>query len=171
MVPTLQQLLIKIVPTKEIIHRNLIHLLGFHNRFVHDLMNSKVESIQQWFLRFLMDTENTSFFWFYTFIHSKIHYLENNQAIFVGYQESYKNNYSMNMFAMRVSMEKVILFVYSNPNIQNDGYQCRRIIPKNIQDQKQSDQWTQEDWEFLNCLKLDCMFIIISQLKQKKRKY
>lgn len=170
MVPTLQELLIRIVPTRDIIHNNLIHLLGFKNRFVQDLMNSKVESIQQWFLCFLIDTENTSFFWFYKFIHSQIQYLENNQSMFVGYQEAYRDNYSMNMFAMRVSMEKVIFFVYSNPNIERDGLRCRRILPKIIEEQKQSREWKQEDWEYLSCLKLDCMFIILSSYRQKNKK-
>lgn len=132
MVPTLQELLIRVVPTRDMIQNNLIHLLGLHNRFVKDLMHSKMESIQQWFICFLMDEENSSFFWFSEFVRHKIHLLELNQAVFVGYQEAYKKNYSMNMFAMRVSTEKVILFVYANPNQQRDGYQYRRVLPLQI---------------------------------------
>lgn len=170
MVPTLQELLVRIVPTKDIIHNNITHVLGFQNRFVKDLMYSKVESIPQWFLCFLMDRHNSSFFWFSEFIHHKIHSLEMNQSVFVGYQEAYKKNYSMNMFAMRVSMEKVILFVYANPNQERDGYQYRRVLPFHIQDQKLSREWKQEDWDYLSCLRLDCMFIILSSYQQQTKK-
>lgn len=170
MVSTLQQLLVSIVPTREIIHNNLMHLLGFNNRFLKDLISSKVEPIQQWFLSFLMDPENTSFFWFYQFIHKKINDLKINQAVFVGYQETYKEDCSMNMFAMRISAEKVIIFIYSNPHVTKEGfrYKYRRVLPTKIQEQKPSFQWTRDDWEYLSCLKLDCMFVILSTLKKNK---
>lgn len=160
-VPTLQQLLLRHVPTTDLLKRNLTHLLGERDRLVRDIRQCGVRPMPQWFMCLLLDTGNTCFFWFYTFVHDKIHRLALNQVMFVGQQEDYlRKQYSMTMFAMRVSRERVLIFVYANPDEEKNGlFYCRRP-PKRILEQRTCSSWTLEDWEYFSLLEIECIFTL-----------
>lgn len=59
----------------------------------------------------------------------------------------------MEMYAMRVSMEEVFIYIYSNPYAEKHGYMCRNeVIP-----------------EDLSSLQLDCVFAVSSAYNPKGR--
>lgn len=164
---TLQQALLSVVPTHEIFRCNLKHLLGKNNRFVEDLSRHRLQDIPQWFLCLLLDTGDTSFHWFSGFIHKKAHYLQNNRAMFVGFQERcHKKNSCMNMFAMRVSVSHIVVFVYMDPYIKKGGIYYQRYLPENIMNNL-SDRWGEDDWGCLSMMELECMFTIQSIFTSK----
>lgn len=158
----LQKMLLDIVPTEDILKCNLSHLLGMRNRFVRDMEDQPMGLMPTWFMRWLFDTGNTSFYWFRRFVLQCIHLLRLNRVVCVGHQEKYKDNCSMNIFAMRVSRDVVVIFVYSSPNIQKNGMLCYNVLPDNIMAKVQSDKWGPSDWDYCAQLKLDCMFQIQS---------
>lgn len=152
-VPTLQSLLLRIVPTAEIVENNLIHMLSpVTSRFAQEM--DQCGSIPQWLLCQLLDAGNTSYFCFHQFIHGKAHRLPLNKYVKIGHQESHdKQNCSMEMYAMRVSMKEVFIYIYSNPYVDKHGYMCRNdTIPQD-----------------LSSLRLDCVFAVSSAYKPKGR--
>lgn len=59
----------------------------------------------------------------------------------------------MEMFAMRVSMKEVVVFIYSNPYVEKNGYPNRNdLIPPD-----------------LSCLTLDCVFTLASTYNPRGR--
>jgi hypothetical protein len=156
MVLSLQQLTLRLVPTHDMIESNLGHLLGFQNRFLKDLSSHPMEPIDDYFFSTLLDYGNTSFFWMMKFVNRQIHRLPINIAMLACWQEHYKTHRSLVVFSMRTHWDKVVMFVYTINNKQKNK------IPNNLLDQKRSDRWTPEDWDFLCTLTLERLFYISS---------
>lgn len=154
MVPSLQQLALRLVPTHDLIHSNLTHLLGFENRLLKDICHRPITPIDEHFLSTMLDPGNTSFFWMMEFINRKIHHLPLNTAVFACWQEYSHNYQSMVVFAMRTHWDKVVLFVYHT--------QEKDHVPDRLFRQTRSDQWTEEDWSFLSRLRWKHQFYISS---------
>lgn len=159
-VPTLQQLLLRHVSTRHIIQRNMTHLLDFHHRLIDDMIHHPIETIPQWFLCYLFDQGETSYFWFHRFIHSQAPRIPLNMVMFACWQERYEDRFSMNVFAMRHTKDKVLIFVYGNEYYEKGGIHYAKHPPDNVFDQKLSCCWTKEDWGFLSTMRLDCIFTI-----------
>lgn len=161
MVSSLQQIILRKLPTKNIISSNLIHLLGFQNRFVSDFINHQPQPIDEYFLSAILDTGNTSFFWLQTFIHRHIHRLPLNVAMLACWQGNYTEYESLLVFAMRTDNDKVALFVYNQ--LKDDQ------ITNNIFNQKKSCKWLKEDWDFINNHLEFEKFFYISSLYQSSK--
>lgn len=157
-VPKLQEMLLGVVPMRDLIRYNLTHLLGVENRFVRDLEEGGVGPVPHWFLRVLLDTGETSFYWFRGFIRKKASWLPLNEAVFVGSQDRYKETHSLCVFAARVSGTGLVVFVYSNPMVEKYGIPCSRPLTPRITQHGLSSTWSTEDWACLSCLELDCAF-------------
>lgn len=161
MIPTLQQLAFRLVPTYDVLETNLIHQFGFQNRFVQDLLQHPIDPIHEYFLSALLDSGNTSLFWMMKFINRQIHRLPFNTIILACWQEYYRERRCLMAFAMRTHWNKVVMFVYTL------HYDDKKKMTKKIFNQKPSHQWTQEDWEFVSILHLEQLFSILSQYKHK----
>jgi len=161
MVLTLQQLLLRIVPTKQIINANMAHLLGDKNRIINDFIKHSPQPIDEYFLSVILDTGNTSLYWFQIFIHRHIHHLPLNVAMLACWQEYYTNCHSLCVFAMRTEWDKVVLFVYTF-NYKENPYQT---ITDNLLNKKKSFKWLEEDWDFIhNHLEFQRFFYISSPI-------
>lgn len=158
---SLQQLALHLVPTEQVLERNLLHLIGFHNRFIQDFLNYQVEPMDEYFFSALLDTGNTSLFWMMKFINRQIHRLPFNVAMLACWQEYYRANQSLVAFAMRTHWDKVVLFVYTMPSRE------KNTMTKNIFQQKKSFQWTKEDWDFVSTLIFNRHFYISSRYIRK----
>jgi len=155
----LQQLLLHIVPTKQIIAANLVHLLGNNNRFIHDLTNHPPQPIDEYFLSAILDTGNTSLFWLQAFIHKHIHRLPINEAMLACWQEYYTECESLCAFAMRTDRDKIAFFIYTFNYKENN-----QQITDNLFNKKRSFSWSKEDWDFIsNNLGFERFFYISSQ--------
>lgn len=162
-VEPLQEMLLKIVPTQDIINVGLVHVLGPKNRIAQDLVKCSLDPIPQWFLRMLLDTGDTLFYWFRSFIKHKMKRLLLNRIMFVGDIQKYRNDnsHSVNTFAMRVDTDSVILFVYSTPKkLCEDGIYRTENATSNLKNQKHSNEWADEDWDFLRPMVLQCAFVV-----------
>lgn len=160
-------MLVRVVPMSVLIRCNLTHLMGFENRFVRDVEGG-VEPIPQWFLRVLLDTGETSYHWFRGFIRKEVSTLPLNEAVFVGFQDKYRDRYAMSMFAVRTSYSRVVVLVYADPKDAKYGIHYTRPLPDRITGKKVSSAWSAEDWACLACMMLDCAFEISSPLVGKK---
>lgn len=160
-VPKLQEVLLGVVPMRDLIRYNLTHLLGVENRFVRDLEEGGVGPIPHWFLRVLLDTGETSFYWFRGFIRRRASALPLNEAVFVGSQHCYREARSVCVFAMRVSGAELVVFVYLNPMEEKHGIPYSRPLTPGITRHEPSPTWSAEDWACLSCLELDCAFEVL----------
>ena len=163
-IPSLQQLALRWVSTEDIVRSNLTHLLGFENRLVQDFCHYPIEPMDSYFLSAFLDPSNTSFFWMMQFVNKKIHRLHLNAAMLACWQEYYRpNQTSLLVFAMRIDFKTVAMFVYTM------NYREKVHMTENIFNQKCSDRWTGEDWQFLlTFLQFKRLFTISSQYINKR---
>lgn len=159
-VPKLQDILLHVVPTYDLIEANLTHLFHRDNRFIRDLETAPIQPIPHWFLSLLFDTGNTSYFWFYRFIHKHVRRLPIGEVMFVGSQEQYKRLFSMEIFAARVASDAAVVLVYANPKNQKHGMRYPNRLPPLVTDQAWCSKWSSEEWAALTCLELECAFAV-----------
>lgn len=155
MIPSLQQLALRVVPTHRIFRKNLGHLFGLHNRLVKDLSSHPITPIDDHFLSLVMDPQDTSFFWMMEFINRRIHRLPLNVAVLACWQEYYMGYKSLVAFGMRTHWDRVVIFVYSTKD--------KERITDNLFHQKKSYEWEDSDWEFISTLQLERLFFISSR--------
>lgn len=160
MVPTLQQSVLHLVPTKKIIQHNLIHLLGYNHRFIQDIVIHPTGHIDDYFFSILLDPGNTSFFWMIKFMNKQIHRLRLNEAILACWQEHYTDETSLVVFAMRTDWCKVMMFIYTIDKKK------QKNITNNIFKQKKTHKWTEKDWRFVSTLTFEKMFYISSDYEK-----
>lgn len=161
MVESLQNLLLEVVPTQLIISYGLTHVLGIKNRIVNDLVSCSLQPIPCLFLRMATDIGDTFFYWFKEFLKQKIRRLPLNQAIFVGDKQNYDDrSRSLNVFAMRVDVNVVIVLVYTIVNKLCNGIYYNEKATSNLLNQKHSKEWTVEDWDFLKRMELEYAFAV-----------
>jgi hypothetical protein len=164
MVLPLQQLALRMVPTRDMMEHNLSHLMGHHNRFIKDIFDHPIRPIDEYFFSVLLDTGNTSLFWMMKFINKQIHRLPLNIAMLACWQEYYRPHRSLLAFAMRTHWDKVLMFVYTISKKENNK------LTDKIFNQNHSYQWVQEDWDFVSKLQLERLFYISSQYIYQKKK-